>query len=64
MARILSVLLIGIGGYFLFQKRYRFINMFLGNTFVRRLFIRAIMNIPGIKNRMMNSIFPPSPNPI
>jgi radical SAM superfamily enzyme with C-terminal helix-hairpin-helix motif len=63
MARIVSVLLIGIGGYFLFQRRYRFINIILGNTVIRRLFIRTIMNFPGIKNRMMSSIFPQSPNP-
>lgn len=64
MPKVLSLILIGIGGYFLFQKRFRVVNFILGNTISRRLFVAAMMNIPGVKSRMMNFVFPKEPSPI
>ncbi len=63
MAKILSLVLLGLGGYYLFQKRFRVINFIVGNTMTRRLFVTAMMNIPGIKSRMMNFVFPKQPSP-
>ncbi|WP_338451632.1 hypothetical protein R4Z09_07070 [Niallia oryzisoli] len=64
MGRILSIVLIGMGGYYLFQKRFRVINAVLGNSMMRRFFVRSLMNIPAIRNRMMGSVFSQSPKPI
>lgn len=63
MSRIISILLIGVGGYYLIQKRYRLLNLLLGNFMLRRLAINLFMNIPGMKNKMMGSMFSPSPDP-
>jgi hypothetical protein len=57
MSRLISILIIGVGGYYLFQRRYRMLNVILGNSMIRRFFVRSIMNIPAIRNRMMGSIF-------
>lgn len=64
MRKVLSLLLIGIGGYYLFQKRYRLVNFLIGNAFTRRLFVSALMNIPSVKSRMMNIVFPKNPSPV
>jgi hypothetical protein len=64
MSKIISIFLIGISGYYLFQKRFRVLNVVLGNTIIRRLFVSSLMNIPAIRNRMMGSVFSQSPKPI
>lgn len=64
MSKILSIFLIGVGGYYLFQKRFRVLNVVLGNSIVRRFFVRTLMNIPPIRDRMMGSVFSQSPKPI
>ncbi|KAA9026293.1 hypothetical protein [Niallia endozanthoxylica] len=64
MGRVLSILAIGMGGYYLFQKRFRVINAVLGNSMMRRFFVRSLMNIPAIRNRMMGSVFSQGPKPI
>lgn len=64
MSKIISILLIGISGYYLFQKRFRVLNVVLGNTIIRRFFVSSLMNIPAIRNRMMGSVFSQSPKPL
>lgn len=64
MSRILSIFLIGVGGYYLFQKRFRVLNVVLGNTMIRQFFVRSLMNIPAIRNRMMGSVFSQNTKPI
>lgn len=64
MSKIISIFLIGISGYYLFQKRFRVLNVILGNTIVRGFFVRSLMNIPAIRNRMMGTVFSQSPKPI
>lgn len=64
MSRIFSILLIGFGGYYLFKKRFRLLNVILGNTMIRRFAVRAFMGIPGIKNRIMGSVFSQGSNPV
>lgn len=63
MGRVLSILAIGMGGYYLFQKRFRVINAVLGNSMMRGFFVRSLMNIPAIRNRMMGSVFSQGPGP-
>jgi uncharacterized protein YneF (UPF0154 family) len=64
MSRVFSILLIAIGGYYLFQKRYRFINSVLRNPFIRKYAVRILMSIPSVKRTMMNSVFGRSSNTI
>lgn len=61
MGRILSILLIGLGGYFLFQNRYRAMNVLFKNPVLRRLAVSSFMGIPGVRDRMMKMVFPPGP---
>jgi len=63
MSRIFSILLVGVGGYYLFKKRFRLLNVILSNGFIRRLAVRSFMSIPAIRNRMMGTIFSQDPNP-
>lgn len=64
MSRVFSILLIALGGYFLFQKRYRVINSVLRNPFIRKYAVRMLMSIPSVKRTMMNSVFGRSRNTI
>ncbi|MCQ6273700.1 hypothetical protein JMM81_01750 [Bacillus sp. V3B] len=64
MSRILSIFLIGVGGYYLFQKRFRVLNVILGNTIIRRFFVGLLMNIPAIRSRMLGSVFSQNTKPI
>lgn len=64
MSRVLSILLIALGGYYLFQKRYRVINSVLRNPFIRKYAVRILMSIPSVKRMMMNSVFGRSSNTI
>jgi len=64
MSRILSIIIISVGGYYLFQKRFRVLNVILGNTIIRRFFVSSLMSIPAIKNRMMSNVFSQNPYPI
>jgi hypothetical protein len=64
MSRIISILLIAFGGYFLFKKRFRLLNGILGNAMIRRVAVRSFMSIPGIRNRLMGNIFSQGRNPI
>ena len=63
MLKVLYLILMGIGGYYLMQKRFRVLNFILGNTIIRRLFVRFLMNIPMIRNRITGIVFPQNPNP-
>ncbi|MDZ5470999.1 hypothetical protein SM124_04450 (plasmid) [Bacillus sp. 31A1R] len=58
MSRLLSILLIGLGGYYIIQNRFRVLNVVFGNPMIRRLFVRSIMSFPVVRNRMMKSVFP------
>jgi hypothetical protein len=64
MSRLLSIILIVLGGYYLFQKRFRVLNMILGNSIIRRIFVSFFMNIPGVRDRIMGTVFPKNPYPI
>ncbi|MEH7483250.1 hypothetical protein V7157_19715 [Neobacillus drentensis] len=58
MSRMLtSILLIGSIGYFGFRYRYRLINVLLGSSWMRRLAVGSVMSFPGVKQKMMQSVF-------
>jgi len=58
MSRILStIFLIGSIGYFGFRYRYKIINLMLGSSWMRRIAVGSIMSFPGVKNKMMQSVF-------
>ncbi|WP_312092193.1 hypothetical protein [Niallia sp.] len=64
MSRVFSILLIALGGYYLFQKRYRVVNTVLRNPFIRKYAVRILMSVPSVKRMMMNSVFGRSRNTI
>ncbi|HWJ80023.1 MAG TPA: hypothetical protein VNR61_18320 [Niallia sp.] len=64
MQKLFSVIIIGLVGYFLIQKRYRLLNSVLRNPFVRKYAISLLMKIPAIRNSMMSSVFGKSSNTI
>ena len=58
MSRMLtSILMIGSIGYFGFRYRYRLINVLLASRWMRRLAVGSIMSFPGVKQKMMQSVF-------
>lgn len=58
MARkMISIFMVGLAGYFLFENRYRVMNVLLGNRFLRRLAVSSIMGLPGVRSRMVQSVF-------
>ncbi|WP_066257619.1 hypothetical protein [Neobacillus drentensis] len=58
MSRMLtSILMIGSIGYFGFRYRYRLINVLLASNWMRRLAVGSIMSFPGVKQKMMQSVF-------
>ena len=61
MLKILYLILIVLGGYYLVQKRFRVLNSILGNSIIRRFFVSFLMNIPVIRNRMTGFVFPQNP---
>lgn len=64
MSRILSILLMGLGGYFLFKKRFRLLNTILGNPMLRRVAVRTFMSIPGVKDKVIGSVFSQGPKTV
>jgi hypothetical protein len=58
MSRILtSILMIGSIGYLGYKYKYRLINVLLGSRLMRRFAVGSIMSFPGIKQKMMQSMF-------
>ena len=52
-----SIFMIGSIGYFAFRFRYRIINLMLRSGWMRRVAIGSIMSFPGVKNKMMQTVF-------
>jgi hypothetical protein len=61
MSRLLSILLIGVGGYYLIKRRFRILNTVLGNPMIRRVVVGSVMSLPFVKKRMMNAVFSQQP---
>lgn len=60
MPRILSLLVIALGGFIIFKIRYRMINLLFSNRFFRKTVIALLMSIPSVRNRMIRIVFSPS----
>ncbi|PLR76952.1 hypothetical protein CU633_12840 [Bacillus sp. V3-13] len=54
---ISSIFLIGTAVYFLFKNRYKLVNSVMRRPVGRRFFVASLMNIPGVKNKMMKTVF-------
>lgn len=52
-----SIFMIGTLGYTLYRYRYRLMNIILGTGYLRRVLVRSMMNIPGLRKRMMTAVF-------
>jgi hypothetical protein len=52
-----SIFMIGTLGYTLYRYRYRLMNVVLGTGYLRRLLVRLMMGVPGLRKRMMNVVF-------
>jgi hypothetical protein len=58
MSRMLtSIFMIGSIGYFAFRFRYRIINLLLRSGWMRRIAVGSFMSFPGVKNKMMQTVF-------
>jgi hypothetical protein len=57
LKRLMSILFFSIAGYFVFQNRYKVMNMILGNTMLRRIAVTSMMGVPGVRRRMMQTVF-------
>lgn len=58
MSRMLkSIFLIGTIGYFGYRYRYRLLNVVIGTGWLRRLAVGSFMSMPGVKSKMMQSMF-------
>ena len=58
MSRVItSIFFIGSIGYFGFRYRYRLINLLLASGWLRRLAVGSIMSFPGVKNKMLQTVF-------
>lgn len=61
MGRFLSIMLIGLGGYFIFQNRYRAMNVLFRNSLIRSILVNSFMGLPGVRERIMKMMFPSGP---
>ncbi|MED4204408.1 hypothetical protein [Neobacillus mesonae] len=61
MSRMLTtILMIGSIGYFAYRYRFRLINLLLASGWLRRVALGSIMSFPGVKNKMLKTVFGPS----
>ena len=58
MSRMLtSIFMIGSIGYFAFRFRFRILNLLLRSGWLRRIAVGSFMSFPGVKNKMMQTVF-------
>jgi len=57
LKKLVSVFLFSITGYFIYQNRFRLMNGILGNAFLRKFAISSLMGIPGIRQKIFQSVF-------
>jgi hypothetical protein len=55
--RIISIFLFSMAGYFIFQNRYRVMNSLLGNAFLRRFAVSSLLGLPGVRNKIFQTVF-------
>ncbi len=57
LKKLVSVFLVSVSGYFIYQNRYRLMNGILGNAMLRKFAISSLMGIPGIRQKIFQSVF-------
>ncbi|WP_147532356.1 hypothetical protein [Bacillus marasmi] len=57
MKTITSIFMIGLAGFFAIKNRYRLLNLLLSSGFTRRLFVGSILSMPGVRDKMMQTMF-------
>ena len=55
--KMISIFMVGLAGYFLFENRFRVMNILLGNRYLRRIAVGSIMGLPGVRSKMLHSVF-------
>ncbi|RFU65704.1 hypothetical protein [Peribacillus glennii] len=45
--------------YLGFRYRYRLLNTALSNSILRKLFVKSSMNMPGVREKMVQGMFKP-----
>jgi hypothetical protein len=55
--KMLSIFMVGLAVYYLFENKYRVMNGLLGNRFLRRIAVYSLMGLPGVRNKMLQSVF-------
>ena len=57
MKKMVSIFLLSFAGYFIYQNRYKVINSILGNALIRRFAIGSLLGIPGIRQKIFQTVF-------
>ncbi|MCM3237006.1 hypothetical protein M3589_04615 [Heyndrickxia oleronia] len=57
MKTLFKWLLSGVFIYSVFKYRYKLLNVVMGSYWLRKIAIRAVMSIPGVKSKFMESAF-------
>lgn len=57
MKTITSIFMIGLAGFLAIKNRYRLLNLLLKSGLSRRLFVGSILSIPGVRDKMMQTMF-------
>lgn len=52
-----SIFMIGTAGYIIYRYRYRLLNALIGTGWIRRMAVGSLMNLPGVKRKLMQSVF-------
>jgi hypothetical protein len=52
-----SIFMIGTIGYFGYRYRYRLLNILIGTGWLRRLAVSSFMSVPGVRKKMMQTVF-------
>lgn len=61
MRKIISLLSFATGLYFLIRYRYRILNSLLKNRSLRAFAVKTSMQLPFIRNKLMNKVFRSQP---
>ncbi|WP_349407813.1 hypothetical protein [Pseudalkalibacillus sp. SCS-8] len=54
---MLKWLILGVAAYFIYQNRYKLLNMVLGMKLLRTLAIRGFMKMPGVREKIVQDMF-------
>jgi hypothetical protein len=57
MSVLIRVAILTIGGYYLFQNRYKVISAFMSVQFVRKFVVSTMMKIPGLREKFIHQAF-------